>query len=223
MRVYRKPRRLRGIQSVNITEQETKRRASKRKGEVTYEDIKEIVEYLVRTKSYSYQFDCYEPDDIAQEIRIICLLKLDKFDPEKTEPDKWQNFFGRCVDNGLKNLKRDNYVRTSSPYKKKFHELEDDDKSEEAEKIRKLYGKFQQRIKQKLGIIHAKPLSLVGEVARATQFEKEMEYKDLENHLVEKAPDHLKISLRLMLAGASKKVTRREKRKVQAYVKHALD
>ena len=93
---------------MNITEAELKRRASKKKGEVTYDDIEEIVEYLVRTKSRSYSFDCYEPADIAQEIRIICMLKLDKFDPEKVQPDKWQNFFGRCVDNGLKNLKRDN-------------------------------------------------------------------------------------------------------------------
>ena len=207
---------------MNITEKEIQKRAKKKKGDVSYEDIEEIVEYLVRTKSRSYSFDCFAPDDIAQEIRIICLLKLNKFDPEKTEPEKWQNFFGRCVDNGLKNLKRDNYVRTSSPYKKQFHLLEDSDKSEEAEKIRRLYGRFKQRIKQKLGIIHAKPLSLIGDVARHTQFQQEMEYKDLESNLVRKAPDYLKIPLKIMLAGTSKKVTRREKRKVQAYVKSVL-
>lgn len=208
---------------MNITEKELKKRASKKKGEVTYEDIQEIVEYLVKTKSYSYQFDCWEPDDIAQEIRIICLTKLEKFDPEKTQPDKWQNFFGRCVDRALMNLKRDNYVRTSSPYKKKFQQLDDDDKSEEAQRIRELYAAFQARIKERLGIIHAKPLCLIGEISRVAQFEKELEYKDLEENLLAKAPNHLKIPLRLLLNGQSKKVTRREKRKVQAYVESALD
>ena len=207
---------------MNITEKELQKRASKKKGEVTYDDIKDIVEYLAKTKSWSYSFDCWEPDDIAQEIRIICLLKLDKFDPEKTEPGKWQNFFGRCVDRALMNLKRDNYVRTSSPYKKKFFDLDEKDTSPEAEKIRELYGAFQRRIKEKLDIIHAKRLYLVAEVSKINQFEEELEYKDLEENLLENAPGHLKIPLRLMLAGKNKKVTRREKRKVQAYVESAL-
>ena len=208
---------------MNITEQEIEKRSKKKRGEVSYNDISEIVEYLVRTKSRSYSFDCFTADDIGQEIRIICLLKLDKFDPEKTEPEKWQNFFGRCVDHGLKNLKRDNYIRTSSPYKKKFEQLEDSDKSEDAEKVRLLYGRFQKRIRTKLGIIHAKPLSLIGDVAKHTQFEQAMEYKDLEKHLVSSAPDHLKIPLRMLLAGATKEVSRREKRKVQMHVKSVLD
>lgn len=208
---------------MNTTEKEMKKRASKKKGEVTYDDIKDIVEYLVRTKSYSYKFDCWEPDDIAQEIRIICLSKLEKFDPEKTQPDKWQNFFGRCVDRALMNLKRDNYVRTSSPYKKKFQQLNESDKSPEAEKIRERYAAFQARIKERLSIIHAKPLCLIGEISRETDFEQDLEYKDLEEHLLDSAPNHLKIPLRLMLSGKAKKVTRREKRKVQSYVKSMLD
>lgn len=208
---------------MNITQEKMKKRAQKKKGDITYSDIEDIVEYLVRTKSHSYSFDCYEPNDIAQEIRIICLAKLDKFDPEKVQPDKWQNFFGRCVDNGLKNLKRDNYIRTSSPYKKKFHQLDDCDKSDDAEKIRTLYARFQNRIKQQLGIIHAKPLSLIGDVARGAKFESELEYKDLEAYLVSQAPSYLKVSLKLMLSGLTKKVSRREKRKVQKYVKSILD
>ncbi len=208
---------------MNTTEKELKMRASKKKGEVTYADIEDIAEYLVRTKSRQYAFDCFSPDDIAQEIRIICLLKIAKFDPEKTEPEKWQNFFGRCVDNGLKNLKRDNYIRTSSPYKKRFENLKDADKSEDAEKVRLLYGRFQDRIKVQLGIIHAKPLSLIGDIVKNTQFELEMEYKDLESHLLDGAPEHLRVPLELLLSGFNKQVSRKEKRKVQAYVKSVLD
>jgi DNA-directed RNA polymerase specialized sigma24 family protein len=208
---------------VNITKEQIQRRATKKKGEVTYDDIQDIVEYLVKTKSRSYAFDCYSYEDIAQEIRIICLKKIEKFDPEKTDPEKWQNFFGRCVDNGLKNLKRDNYIRTSSPYKKTFHELEDSDESPEAQRIRKLYGDFQKRIKAQIGIIHARPISLMGEIKNNAEFEEEMEYKDLEEHLVKAAPEYIRIPLRMMLKGNIKGVSKKEKRKVQAYVKEYLD
>lgn len=194
------------------------KRKNKKKGEVTYEDIVEIVEYLVATKSYTYSFDCFEPDDIAQEIRIICLTKLPKFDPEATEPRKWRNFFGRCVDNGLKNLKRDNYVRTSSEYTKKYEKLSPDDNSDEAQKIRKLYNRHHQRIKVKLGIIHAKPLSLIGDISKTPDFEQEVEYKDLEDYLIRNAPGRLKFPLELLLSGDYKSVDYREKRRVQAYV-----
>jgi len=89
----------------------------KNKHNLTYDDIEDIVEYLVKTKSYGYTFDCYTIDDIAQEIRIICLNALSKLDPERVKDGKLQNFFFFFLDNGLKNLKRDNYVGASTPYR----------------------------------------------------------------------------------------------------------
>lgn len=214
------------MQNSKKTSEILKERAKKKKGEVTYEDIEDIVEYLVATKSYSYQFDCYGRDDIAQEIRIICLKKLPKFDPEKVKPEKWKNFFGRCVDNGLKNLKRDNYIRTSSPYKKKYEQLDETDTSKEAQKIRKLYKRFQERIKKKLGILHACPISPIQDIIKNDKFAYEMEYKELERHLIEKAnnsiDDNIVEPLRKMLAG-EKGVTKREKQKVQNFVNRILD
>ena len=152
----------------------------KKKPNLTYNDIEEIVEYLVKTKAYGYQFDCYTTDDIAQEIRIICLNALAKLDPEKVKDGKMQNFFGRCVDNGLKNLKRDNYVRASTPYRKKFHNLDENDKSEEAEEIREKFAHHQTGVKRKLNIRHAKPIDGLAELINNKRFQKDMEYKDLE-------------------------------------------
>ncbi len=154
-----------------------------------YNDIVDIVEELVKIKSRSYSFDIYEYNDIAQEIRIICFNVLSKFDPTKVgSREKWKNFFGRCVDNGLKNLKRDNYIRSAFPYRKQLEKLEADDKSEEAKKIRKLWAKFQGNIKAKLGIIHAKSLSAIGfDVVKHDRFSLEMEYKDQGGFLIEKA------------------------------------
>lgn len=205
----------------NIKRTKKTKKKGRNVGKISYEDIEEIVEYLVKVKSRSYAFDVYEEDDIAQEIRIICLNALSKFDPSKVGGiDKWKNFFGRCVDNGLKNLKRDNYVRASFPHKKKLESLDYDDNSSDANKIRKLWDKFQDNIKAKLGVIHAKSISVIGTDRIANnKFEQEMEYRDLERFLIEKADDGILGPLKLMLNGRAKEVSKSDKRKVHAFVR----
>lgn len=201
---------------------ETSNKKNKKKHNLSYDDITDIVEYLVRTKSTSYAFDCYTSEDIAQEIRIICYRSLDKLDLDRVKDGKLQNFFGRCVDNGLKNLKRDNYVRVSSPYKKKFEKLEDDDDSPEAKVIREKWQHHQNNIKKRLAIKHAVPIDGLAELINNDRFEKEMEYKDLERHLLEMAGDDIIVPLKLILKGQVSKVSRNEKRKVQQFVKKVL-
>jgi len=196
---------------------------AKKRGSLSYDDIQPIVEYLVRTKSRSYMFDTYSQDDIAQEIRIICLNTLPKVDLDRVKDGKLQNFFGRCVDNGLKNLKRDNYVRVSSPYKKKFEQLDENDKSPEAEEIRAKYARHQKNIKTKLSIRHASPIDGMGEILNNERFQLEMEYKDLERFLFEKATDDVIVPLKLILSGRNKEVTRNEKKRVQKFVKKVLE
>lgn len=195
----------------------------KTKHNLKYDDITHIVEYLVRTKSAGYAFDCYTKEDIAQEIRIICYRSLEKLDPERVKDGKLQNFFGRCVDNGLKNLKRDNYVRASSPYKKKFEQLDENDKSPDAELIRAKWQHHQNGIKRKLAIKHAVPIDGLSELINNDRFDREMEYKDLERYLVEAASDDIVKPLMLILNGRIKDVSRNEKRKVQQFVKKMLD
>jgi len=189
---------------------------------ITYNDIEDIIEYLVKTKSRNYSFDCFEPDDIGQEIRIICLNALPKLRPDEQPRDKWVNFFGRCVDNGLKNLKRDRYIRTSFADKKKYEQLEDEDKSDEAKELRRKWAKHQKNIKKKLAIKHAVSIDGLTDLIKNNKFEYEMEYKDLEKHLVEQADDEIVIPLKLMLNGRAKEVSRKEKRRVQAFVKKIL-
>jgi len=190
---------------------------------LTYQDIEPIVEYLVKTKSHTYAFGTFGADDIAQEIRIICLNALGKVDPDRVVDGKLQNFFGRCVDNGLKNLKRDNYVRATSPYKKKFEQLDENDDSEEAREIRAKWERHQKNVKRKLAIRHASPIDDMSELLKNERFQREMEYKDLERYLLEKATDDLIVPLKLILCGKVKEVSRSEKRRVQQFVKKTLD
>ena len=205
-----------------MEESETTNQETTNSHNLKYDDIKDIVEYLVRTKSSGYAFDCYTREDIAQEIRIICYRSLNKLDPDRVKDGKLQNFFGRCVDNGLKNLKRDNYVRASSPYKKKFEQLDENDQSPDAEMIREKWQHHQSGIKRKLAIKHAVPIDGLSDLINNDRFDKEMEYKDLERYLIESASDDIAKSLKLIFSGRIKEISRNEKRKVQQFVKSML-
>jgi hypothetical protein len=193
------------------------------KKRIKYEDIHDIVEYLVKTKSYPYAFGCWTPDDIAQEIRLICFQKIKHFDPTRVEEDRWKNFFGRCVDNALKNLKRDNYLRTSPPVRVDIDgmtpsEVLEFKKTEDYAR----WKRFQSNLQRKLKILHPIPIDALGDTIKHNRLEAELEYKDLEKHVVDSIAPELKEPLRNMLDGKGKTVSKKDKRKVQAFIKKFL-
>lgn len=188
---------------------------------VTYQDIEDIVEYLVSKKSSMYRFGYYESDDIAQEIRLICLEKLDKLDTSQPR-EKWKNFFGRCVDNSLKNLKRDKYVRVSS-LKKKHDALKKDDKSKEAQEIREKWQREEKKIKRRLALQHPLPVDDYNDVIQNRKFNHEMEYKEMERFLLEKAEGQIVENLEAIFDGRISSLSDKQRRKVQAFVKETLD
>jgi len=193
------------------------------KVKISYDDIVDIVEYLVRTKSYSYSFGCWTPEDIGQEIRIICFKAIEHFDSTRVEPDRWKNFFGRCVDNSLKNLKRDNYLRTSPPVRIDFNSMTPEEMLEfKKTQDYSRWLKFQANLKRKLKILHPISIGVLGDTIKHARFEEELEYKDLEKYVVDSIADELKGSLRKMLDGQIKSVSKRDKRKIQLFVKRLL-
>lgn len=76
-------------------------------GIFTYETLHDDIERLVSMKSGLYSIPNYDRDDIAQEIRMMCLRALEKYDPSKNHSTPF-NYLARCVDNRLRNLLRDN-------------------------------------------------------------------------------------------------------------------
>lgn len=186
---------------------------------LTYNDIIDIVEYLVKTKCRNYTFDCFEPDDIAQEIRLICLKSLNHFDSEKVEEEKRVNFFGRCVDNALKNLKRDKYIRYSSPCPGDCELLHGDD--EELSKICKKWFRHQQNLQRKINIKHPVSLELFGELTDS-KFEEQIEINDLKKYLIERIDKSLRSALVAIMSGNKKSVSIRDRKKVQACVERIL-
>lgn len=193
------------------------------KRRIKYEDIEDIVEYLVRTKSYSYSFGSWTPEDIGQEIRLICFQKIEHFDPTRVEEDRWKNFFGRCVDNALKNLKRDNYLRTSPSVRIDISGMTPEEvlefkKTEDYSR----WKKFQVNLQRKLRILHPIPIDVLGDTIKHNKLEAELEYKDLEKFVVDSIGFHLKKPLQMMLDGKSESVSKKDKRKVQAFVKRLM-
>lgn len=184
--------------------------------QLTYKDIEHIVEYLVRTKCYNYSFDCFEPADIGQEIRIICLRVLKHFDINRVKEDKWQNFFGRCVDNGLKNLKRDRYLRTSNPCKSDCSFLHGDEHlNGDLGSVCKKWIKFRKTLQRKINIKHPVPIYLLGDIKQNTSFQNEIEAADLKNHLFNMVDKRHHSSLVMMINGNARKVPKEERTRIQ--------
>jgi hypothetical protein len=209
----------------------TKKKAAKKKKvkrpkqtDVKYDDISEIVEYLVRTKRHNYTFDCWSEDDIAQEIRIICFKALDHFDVSRVKPDKWKNFFGRCVDNGLKNLKRDNYIRYSPPCKGDCGLIHADERTQaNIGIVCKRWMKFKDNLKRKIRVLHPIHIDIVGDSVKDVNTNNEVDTRDLQDYLISKMPEELKVPLMKMVDGRSKEVSRKNKQKVRECVDRILN
>lgn len=193
------------------------------KKELSYTDIERIVEYLVSTKSNSFSFDVYGPEDIGQEIRIICLRALQHFDTEKVQPDRWANFFGRCVDNALKNLKRDNYIRPSTPCKDDCSALHGEEYlTSDIDGVCKRWLKHRQNIQRRIGIMHPVNIEAIGDVIKDSKMDQDIQFRDLTNYILEKLPDELHEPFEEMLNGRGSKLTLNQRRKVQKAVKALL-
>jgi len=211
---------LRGIQLANLKTQKTSEKTNETKSSPspTYKDIENIVEYLVKVKSRDYTFDCFEADDIGQEIRIICFKALNHFDFAKVKEDKLVNFFGRCVDNRLRNLKRDRYIRFSSPCNSDCNMLHGGEEDTELSQICKRWLKHQNRIEKQKIIKNPVSIELVGEL-KDNKFEKLIEAEDIKRFIIDNIEEKLRPGLLKILTGNGKKVPIRYRREIQASVR----
>ena len=72
-----------------------------------YADVAEDIERLVSMKVNLYKIPGFDRDDIAQEIRLVCVKAIDKWDASKNNSTPF-HFLARCADNRLRNMVRDN-------------------------------------------------------------------------------------------------------------------
>ena len=82
---------------------------------IPYESVQDLVETIVSMKKAKYNFPGVDPEDLAQDIRMICWEKLEnKFEPDKVGKSIF-HFVARCVDNALYNKFRGIYLDNNPP------------------------------------------------------------------------------------------------------------
>lgn len=81
------------------------------RGKELLEQARPIIESIAESKKRTASFAYFTGDDIAQEVWCICLRAIDEYDATK---GKLENYLRRCVENRLKNLRRDRYFRPPS-------------------------------------------------------------------------------------------------------------
>lgn len=74
---------------------------------ILYEDVSEDIERLVSMKASLYKVPGFDREDIAQEIRLVCIKALGRYDASKNNSTPF-HYLARVTDNRLKNLLRDN-------------------------------------------------------------------------------------------------------------------
>lgn len=197
-----------------------KTKKKKKKSKLSYDDISDIVEYLVKVKSHTYTFDCYAEDDIGQEIRLICFNALDHFDMSKVNEEKLVNFFGTCVDNALKNLKRDRYIRVTPPCNSGCKQLHSE--SDDLQQVCKRWLNFKANLQRKITVKHPISLERIGDNVRDYNAEQEVEIEDMKRFLLARIDSSLKPALHTIMYGNPDEVSLRERRLIQVFIQEIL-
>lgn len=82
---------------------------------IPYESAIDLVETIVSMKKSKYNFPGVDPEDLAQDIRIMCWEALEhKFEPGKMGKSVF-HFVARVVDNGLYNKFRGVFLDNNPP------------------------------------------------------------------------------------------------------------
>lgn len=81
---------------------------------IPYDEHSSLVETIVSLKKGKYRFPGVDPEDIAQDIRVICWEALSRFDPLKVGKSVF-HYVAKCVDNRLYNQFRGIYLDNNPP------------------------------------------------------------------------------------------------------------
>lgn len=81
---------------------------------ISYYEAQDLVETIVSMKKAKYNFPGFDPEDLAQDIRLECWRVLQLHDPNKQGKSTF-HFVARCIDNFLYNQFRGIYLDNNPP------------------------------------------------------------------------------------------------------------
>jgi hypothetical protein len=126
------------------------------------------------------------------------------------------------VDNGLKNLKRDKYLRTTPPCKSDCEFLHGNEQVNTGLGIVcKRWVRFQKNLDRKKKVMNPCSISRVGDI-KDTKFVDELEIKDLQSHVYHLMDEELRDAFLLLIGGNQKKVSKENKKRIQEFFKDIM-
>ena len=118
--------------------------------ELTYKDIADVVEDLVRIKSRKYAKRYIGYEDIAQEIRIKCWKSISSYDSDKGQSIK--TYLNVCTENHLRNIIRDKFATFNPPCKKTCAHYDDNGRATKDAEFCKAYVNYLAKYKRKCSV-----------------------------------------------------------------------
>ncbi len=185
-------------------------------GIISYATISGTIEVLVSRESRRSLIPGMDQDDLAQEIRLVCLRVLDRFDPTRIGPSPY-SFLRRCVHNYLYNMKRGVWVPNNPPCNR--CSLWD-----KKNKICKVNEENCEDIKR-----YRRSMALKASIKRPGSLEYDVTDKsestskaDLEAAIKDKLPAHLKKSYELLISGRGREISHSHKKQIRRLVKDLI-
>jgi len=195
-------------------------------GMPTYESLEVTIEKIVAMKASTWSFPGMDPDDIAQEVRLLCFQALQKYDPAKEGKGAFY-FLAKCVDNGLFNKGRGIYFDNNPPCTR----------CPDYDRKNKICCGSQRKIDYDIRMARRRaidnPTSLYGNVAnddfdsspfgRETAIGSTTGVVDLDEHIKEVLEPHLVQDYEAMASGDPSEVSMAAKREIREVVRRVME
>lgn len=170
------------------------------------EELDGVVKKIIKKIADKYTFGIYEEEDIGQEIWLMCLDAIDRWDGKRS----LYNFLLTHCKNRLRSLKRDKYFRYECPCKL-CNFKEDGQTDHKNKKYCSTFLKWRETNNRKSNLANPQGLGEIQLIDGRVAHEEEIDRKDFLDTLDREIPVALRSVYLRMLAGATISYIEKEK------------
>ena len=184
-----------------------------------YEKVSGLIESIIFTEGKKHPHIGFEFDDIAQEIRLICIKALSSFDPTRIGPSAFK-YLQTCTHNHLYNMNRGTFVPNNPPCARCPLWDKLNRKCEENEEGCDKILQYRKRMANKAALKN--PTNNIEDNFNDFKTHSDIDSFILDHSIRQKLPSYLLIDYYKMLAGSSDKVSLRHKSQIRKIVKKLM-